>query len=223
MHITHEEAHRLIQLARDEMLDSHLRGILDSHLAMCLECRNYSASIHSMESILRPLMQKQWAQQPTPLSVDAVISGPSYSSPNSALLATRIAAIGIMFAVFMFSVWRLASAQTNMVSPMLPSDPPVPISSTSTRFASTTTQTQTETCEETTYLVQGDDTLASIAYRFSTSKKEIMIANKMESETIIQGTKLIISVCNFTPTGTASTLTTTFTPILHPITSTPGG
>ena len=221
MQITHEEAHRLIQLDRDEMLESHQRGILDSHLAMCLECRNYSAGIQSMESILRPLMQKQWVQQPIPLSIDTLISRPSYRSPSSALLATRIAAIAIMFAVFMFSAWQLSSPKSDVASRMLPSNPPIPISSTSTRFVSTTTQTQT--CEETTYLVRGEDTLASIAYRFSTSKKEIMIANKMESETVIQGTKLIISVCNFTPTGTARTLTTTFTPILHLITSTPGG
>src|SRR6185369_12576326 len=94
MQITHEEAHQLIQLSRDEMLESHQRGILDSHLEMCLECRNYSAGIHSMESILRPLMQKQWAQQPIPLAIHTVISRPSYRSPNSALLATRIVAIG---------------------------------------------------------------------------------------------------------------------------------
>jgi LysM repeat protein len=221
MQITHEEARRLIHLASDEQLKVHQKGMLESHLASCAECKNYADSIHNMESILQPLLQKQWAQRPIPLPIAALISSPNDRSPNINLLATRIAAIGMMFAVFMFSAWQLASLKPNTAGPALPSNPPIPVSSTSTLLISATAQTQT--CEKVSYIVQGNDTLASVAYRFSTSKREIMIANTMKSETVIKGTELIIPVCNFTPTGTINPLTTTFTPILRTITSTPGG
>lgn len=221
MQITHEQARQLIHLASDQILSAQQNGILDSHLASCAECRDYAASIQKMELILQPLLRKQWAQQPVPLSIDMLLSRPNNKSPNSMLLATRIAAIGIMLAVFMFSAWQLSLPRSNPAGPMLPSIPPVPTLSTSTILASATTRNRT--CEEISYVVQGNDTLSSIADKFSISKQQIITANQLKSEIVIKGMKMVIPVCNFTPTGIVNTSTTTFIPILHTITSTPGG
>jgi LysM repeat protein len=126
-----------------------------------------------------------------------------------------------MFVVFLFSAWRFALSKPGMMESIPASVPPVPMPSTPTQFVST--REQATTCEQVDYVVQANDTLGSIAYRFSASKKEIMIANNMKSETVISGMKVIIPACDLTPTGTVNASTITFTPILHTITSTPGG
>jgi len=174
-----------------------------------------------MESILQPLLRKHWTQQPIPLSVDILLSRPSYKLPSSILLATRIAAIGVMFLMFLISAWQFMLLKSNIYSSIPASVQPIPNPSTATHLVST--KTQSTTCETVSYIVQGNDRLAGIAARFSISKEEIILANSMKSQIVTPGSKLIIPNCNFTPTGTVDTLTTTFTPILHTVTSTPGG
>jgi len=222
MPITHAEAHKLLHFASDETLKAYQKQILDSHLESCAQCQEYAKSIQKMESVLDPLLQRQWNQHPIPLSVDQLLFRGNPKYLEGKLLATRITAISVMFMVFMFSAWQFMLAKPGASGPVLASVPPIPIPSTSTtQFIST--KTQTRSCEELGYVVQGHDTLESIAIRFLTSKEEILIANNMKAETVVAGMKLIIPVCNFTPTGTVNTLTTTFTPVLRPITSTPGG
>lgn len=222
MVITHKEARRLIHFASDGTLKVDQQEILESHLASCAECRNYADSIRKMESSLHVLLRRQWTQPPIPLSIETLLSGQNSKWPNSSiLLATRIATVAVMFVVFVFSAWQFAFSKTSVDGSVPASVPSIPIPSTSTQLVSTRTQTQT--CEDARYVVQADDTLASIAFRFSTSQKEVMIANNMKSENVVTGKILIIPVCNVTPTGTANTLTTTFTPILRTTTSTPGG
>ena len=222
MPITHTEAQRLLNFASDKTLKDDQKRILDSHLESCIQCQEYATSIEKMESILHPLLQRQWNQQPILLSVDRLLSRGNSKLLDGKLLATRIAAVSVMFMVFMFSAWQFMVAKPGGSGPVLASVPPMPIPSTSTtQFIST--KTQTRSCEELGYIVQGHDTLESIAIRFLTSKEEILIANNMKAEVIVAGMKLMIPVCNFTPTGTVHALTTTFTPVLRPITSTPGG
>jgi LysM domain len=222
MPITHAEAQRLLNLASDKTLKDYQKQILDSHLESCTQCQEYTTSIEKMESVLQPLLQRQWNQQLTPLSVDQLLSRGNPKIVNITLLATRIAALSVMFIVFMFSAWQFMSAKPGVSGPVLASVPPLPIPSTSTQqFIST--KTQTRSCEELGYVVQQHETLESIAIRFLTSKEEIQAANNMKTETVVTGMRLIIPLCNLTPTGTVHALTTTFTPVLRPITSTPGG
>ncbi len=222
MPITHAEAHRLLHFASDEPLKAFQKQILVSHLESCTQCQEYAKSIQKMESILHPLLQRQWNQHPVPFSVEQLLSRGNPKISDRTLLATRIAAVSVMFMVFMFSAWQFMVAKPGGSGPVLASVPPIPIPSTSTtQFIST--QTQTRSCEELGYVVQQNDTLEYIAIRFLTSKEEILTANNMKTEVVVAGMKLIIPVCNFTPTGTVNTLTTTFTPVLRPITSTPGG
>lgn len=221
MQITHEEARRWIHMSLDEILEAPQKAILESHLASCAECKNYANSIQNMEAILLPLLQKQWTQRPIPLSVGMLISSRNHNFPNSLLLATRIAAVGVMFVVFMISAWQFVLPKANVNASIPASIQPIPIPSSATELVSTSTQTKT--CEELSYIVQRNDTLTSIAAMFSISAEEIRLRNNMKSEVVSSGSKLIIPTCNFTPTGTMNTSTTTFTPILRTITSTPGG
>ena len=222
MPITHAQAHSLLHFAADETLKDDQKQILDSHLASCPQCQEYAKSIRNMESILQPLLQRQWNRQPTPLSVDILLSKGTFKISEGKLLATRIAALSVMFIAFMFGAWQFILTKPGTSGPVLASVPPIPIPSTSTtQFIST--KTQTRSCEELGYVVQQHDTLESIALRFLTSREEILAANNMKTELVVAGMRLIIPVCNFTPTGTVKALRTTFTPVLRPITSTPGG
>src|SRR5689334_12493040 len=100
MPITHAEAHRLLHFASDEILKDDQKQILDSHLKSCLQCREYAQSMQKMESALHPFLQRQWNQQPTPLSIDLLLSRGNPKIVNTTVLATRIAAVGVMFIVF---------------------------------------------------------------------------------------------------------------------------
>jgi len=219
MQITHQEARKLIQFASDGEINIHQKQLLESHIASCRECKKYATSIKSMESILRPLLQRQWNRQPVPLPMTVLISRAYTKTSGSMILATRKVAIVVMFVVFMFSAWQFTLSRTITADSDLASVPPIPVPSTSTLLVSTTTQTQT--CEEIVYVVHQNDTSDALAARFMISKEELLRANHLKTDRLQAGLKMIIPVCNYTPT--ANVLTTTFTPILSPITSTPGG
>lgn len=217
--MTHEEARKLIHLSLDGSLNNQQKRTLDQHLALCQECRQHANSLHNMESILRPFLRRQWTEQPVPLPMDMVVSQNSIRNSNSMMLATRIAAIGVMFMVFVFSAWQFTLSRPS-AGPSIPAAIPlIPVPSTSTQLVAT--RTQNGTCEQTTYVVQQDDTLERIALKFGISKAELLQANDLRAEIVYTGNKLLVPLCQPTPTN--DTLTKTYTPILKTITSTPGG
>jgi hypothetical protein len=77
-------------------------------------------------------------------------------------------------------------------------------------------------CQEILYTVQENDTLQSIAEEHGTSKELIMQVNNLNTEVIQPGLELLVPVCESTPTSTIYPPTFTITPILEPITYTPG-
>ena len=218
MQITHEEARHLIQFALDRRIDLRQRQLLDSHLVACMNCQQYAESLKNMEKLLRPLLQRQWDRQPVPLSMSVITSKGFSHTLDRMMLATRIAAVGLMFAVFLFSAWQLTFSKPPFSSPAAASVPQIPIPSTSTELALIT---QTQTCEPTVYIVREKDLLARLADRFDSSKQELMAANHLKTDAVRAGMQLLIPTCQSTPTANIST--TTFTPILSTITSTPGG
>ena len=218
MQITHEKARQLIQFALDGGLDIPQKRLLDSHLATCRDCQRYADSMQNMESVLRPLLQRQWNPQPLPLSTSVLTSRAHSKTSDAMVMATRIAAIGVMFAIFMFSAWQLTYSKPRSSSPIAASVPPIPMPSTSTELAATT---ETQTCETTIYVVRDNDTLESVADHFAMSKEELLTANHMKTHAMQVGMTLMIPDCNYTPTANIST--TTYTPILSTITSTPRG
>jgi len=219
MQITHEEAHRLIQFNADDALQPFEKNTLLTHLETCAECQAYADSMRGMESILRPLLQRKWNQQPIPLSTTAVMAKRGDRISERMFMATRIAAIGMICVTFVFSIWQLTLPSQPTQSPVLASVPPVP--TPSTQLISTTGTV--DQCDNRLYIVKENDTLESIAHLFSISKEEIMAANSMKTELLSTAMEITVPVCTSTPTGTVNALTTTYTPAIRLITSTPGG
>jgi LysM repeat protein len=221
MQMTHEEARKLIQLNADETLNAQGKLVLSTHLKDCLECRAYAEEIKEVESVLVPLMKRQWNLQSIPHPVAAIRVKRSLKTRTDILLTTRTAAVGVILLTFVFSAWQFALSGRQGSS-----SPPVgilPVPTPSTQSTSTTSTSQS--CEEMLYIVREGDTLESIAQQFAVSKEEIIAINRMKTETPHAGMELMLPVCNFTPTGTIhpTTLSTRYTPSTRPITSTPGG
>jgi hypothetical protein len=219
MQITHEEVRKLIQFNADDALKPFDKNTLLTHLETCAECQAYAKSIRGMESILRPLLQRKWDQQPVPLSVSSVRAQRDDRISERMFMATRIAAFGMICVTFVFSIWQFTLSNQRTQSPLLASVPPVP--TPSTQLISTTGTV--EHCDNRIYIVKETDTLESIAFLFSISKEEIMAANSMKTEILSTRMEITVPVCTSTPTGTVNALTTTYTPAIRLITSTPGG
>jgi len=220
MQITHEQAHRLIQRSMDNLLNTQDSATLFEHLRNCIDCQSYKNEMNEVETLLVPVLKRQWNIQPIPFPLDTLM-GRSTKTQPSVLLTMRKAAIGLVVVMLFFSAWQFVNLGPLAPGPIAQDVPPVPTPSVQTaRFTSTT-----DTCEMILYTIQGNDTLASIAERFSMPEEEIIAANHLEMEVIGNSMQLVIPICNFTPTGTVhpATFTTTYTPLTKPITSTPGG
>ena len=221
MQITHEEAQKLIQYNADQALDSQQKAALSAHLSHCAECSSYAQEIKDVETLLLSGMSREWNLQPPPLPINSLVARRSSKLQISVLLATRTAIISIVFVALVFTAWQFTVSTRSTSVPLPAYILPVPTPSTQ----STSTKIMLQNCEEVLYRVQENDTIARIAYQFSTSKEEIMAINNMKTETVNASMKLIIPICNSTPTSTVhpATLTTTYTPATDPTSSTPDG
>ncbi len=219
MQITHQEAHRLIQFDTDSALKTHEKNDLLAHLDACEECKNYAESIKGIGSLLRPFLQRNWNQQPIPLSLAAVTGKRNQSRTAVTFLATRIAIISIICISFVFSVWQFTVSTPSASDVSLLTIPPMP--TPSTRLVSMTSTSSN--CVGTSYLVTENDSLESISAKFAVSQQDILTINRLTSEALKAGVQIIVPSCTSTPTGTVNAQTTTYTPSSGPITSTPGG
>lgn len=221
MQITHAEAQQLIQYSMDKILKPQEINILQTHLNDCIECRTFAKEIKELENLLLPVMARHWAVRPVPLQMEAITNKRKPQRQASIVLVTRTAMISLIFAAFIFGAWQFTRSGRQNSSPRPVNVLPIPTPS----GQSTSTKISLQNCEETVYQVQENDTLESIASRFSVAKDKIMTINNLNTETINPSMELLIPICNSTPTGTLhpSTLTITFTPLIGPTTSTPGG
>lgn len=221
MQISHEEARKLIQFNLEQALKAHEKSKLQTHLDTCESCRAYAEDLTEVESILMPLMQRQWNFQPTPLSMRSISEKRIIKLDTSIILATRTAMISIIFVAFIFGVWQFTQSGKQTLDKPPVGVLPVPTPS----IQSTNTKIVPRNCQEITYQVQENDTLEKIAYQFSVSKQEIMSINHLETETLNPDMKLLIPNCHSTPTGTMNptVFTRTYTPSMDAIASTPGG
>jgi len=219
MQITHEEAHRLIQFDADNALNPFEKNSLFVHLEACAECQAYARNIKGIESLLRPLLQRNWNKQPIPLSAATLTGKRNQSGSEGAFLATRVAIVGIICMGFVFSVWQFTLSGQATPDLSLASVPPVP--TPSTQFINMTSTS--DHCEGIPYVVKEDDTVESLALRFSISQEDILRANNLRTGSPRPGMEILIPTCASTPTGTVNALTTTYTPSSRPTTATPGG
>jgi hypothetical protein len=213
MQITHEEARRLIHFDADQALKMEQRSILHIHLKDCGECRDYANSLANMTSILSSTMEKKWNGPQLPLPIGVLLPNQSSRLTESILMATRIAAVGVMAIALLFSIRQVTSPIEGGPGTLPVSAPPIPTPSIQT----TSTETLLQNCGQILYVVQQDDTIEGIAAQFSLSKEEIMAANGLDDEALRAGTELRIESCTVQPTGTL------YTPFTSPTISTPGG
>lgn len=220
MELTHTQAREMIQFDADSALNEDSLRILKSHLAACEACRAYSESIHGMEVQLRSAMTKRWNLRPAPLALDAIRN---QKSTQNTFVATRFAVVAS--AILMFVVVTLGLANATRVEGNSQTPLSVPFIPTPSMQTTNTSISSIQTCEQIRYEVQPDDTLDLIAQKFSIPKYDLMVANNLSTETVISGARILIPLCNSTPTGTVHppTFTTTTTPLFDLQSHTPDG
>ena len=223
MQITHEHARKLIQFRLDVGLRSAEREILSAHLQDCSECQAYAVELREVESVLRPMLKRKWSAEPIPLSITSLRGNHKKTQVRIFLTMRKLAVSLVLFALF-FGIWKFTLPDPSAPSVMPLAVPSVPTPSAKTA-QSTSTEFTAEGCETMLYTVQTNDTLSSVADRFSVSDELIMELNQLHTGAVHQSMELVIPICNFTPTGTVhpATFTTTYTPMFLPTTSTPGG
>jgi anti-sigma factor RsiW len=217
--ITHEQARRLIHLHTDEALRETEKNILEAHLRSCTDCSKYSASIMEMEHILRPMLQQRWNHHPLPLPLDQLASKGKPKRSFDWALATRIAAMGVICIAVLFNIWQSNQTPGQGAGQTAVVVPPAPTPSQQ----STSTFVMELSCEPIRYVVRENDTVESIAEKFSVDQEKILTDNKIQAENINSSMELMIPVCEATPSGTPITLTTMFTPMNGTTSSTPSG
>lgn len=223
MSITHEEAHELIQLQMEDLLDSREYAKLSAHLRDCSECKAYANEMNEVTNLLLPIMKRQWSIQPVPLSIASLVRRRE-KTRTSAFLTMRTIAASVMLVALFFSAWQFVSSGPAASSRPSLQAPPVPTPSRQ-NAQSTSTIIQVQDCQMVLYPVQKTDTLLSIARQFSVPKDTIIQLNRLETEIVSPSMELLIPICHLTPTSTfgPATFTTTFTPLIDFTTSPPGG
>ena len=219
MQITHEEARRLIHFDADQALKMDQKRILRFHLKDCLECQEYANSMADMTSLLASTMEKKWGRPQVPLPTAVLLPKRNSRITESILMATRIAAVGVMAIAFLFSVRQVTGPIEGGPGTLPVSAPPIPTPS----IQSTSTEALLQHCGQILYIVQHKDTIESIADQFSVSSEDIMAANGLDDDALRVGSELLIESCTVQPTGTFHATGTLFTPFTSPTTSTPGG
>ena len=217
MQITHAEAIQLIHYRADRQSHIPNERMLDEHLKGCPDCLAYARQLNEMENILQGAMRKQWNRSPAPLAIDILTANKNHWKESNSILITRTAMIGIAFLAFVFIGWQFTFT-ANSNNSLQPGSLPIPTPST----LFTATSSKSQNCTKIQYQIQNDDTLESIADHFSTSKETIMELNNLHTDTAEPNTKILIPVCDSTPTSTTRPPTFTITPFLEPITYTPG-
>lgn len=220
MSITHKQARELLQFNLDGVLQAAEKARLSAHLQDCIDCKAYARELKEVEAILVPVLKRQWHMTPFPLSIDALLQRKSSRIKTSNFLSIRTSVIGAAVMALFFGFWQIVLSSTPVSGRPLAGVFPAPTPSlelTSTRIAS-------EDCQLTLYVLQQEDTLASVSTRFSVSEEEVMRINNLNTRTLGTAVEIMIPICNSTPTGTVHpvTFTTTYTPALSLRTSTPG-
>lgn len=219
MPITHEEARRLIHFDADQALKMEQKSILYVHLKDCRECRDYANSLVNMTAMLSSTMGKRWNRPLRPLPIAVLLPKRNSRITESFLMATRIAAVGVMAIALLFSVRQVTGPVEGGPGTIPVSAPPIPTPSIQT----TSTETLLQNCGRILYVVQQEDTIEGIATQFSISKEEIIAANGLDDGVLRAGTELMIESCTAQPTGTFHATGTLYTPFTSPTISTPGG
>ena len=220
MQITHQEARSLIQFRADQVLNADKKELLNAHLNGCVECTDYANQIQETEATLRTTLKKRWNIHHVPLHAKDIKArvNSKVGLPES-LVPTRSALVGITVLLFVFGLMQLTSTNHNPPGFIAVGVPAIPTPSLSL----TSTQNNLVNCQLIRYEVHQDDTLESLARRFSVSEEALIDLNHLQTESGPLPVKLIVPFCELTPTSTTHPPTsTTDTPSFDLIIYTPG-
>lgn len=193
---------------------------LRSHLLECKVCAAYANQLSEAEKSLRNVMKQKWNAHPLPHNKDIILSKVNSNKwYPSAFLSTRRALIGTTIVLFGLVLWQFGLTHGNQNSGVDLRSAVIPTPATA--LIESTANSLNE-CATTSYVVEKNDDLESIANKFSVSKETIININNLKSKTPLPHSQLQIPDCTFTPTGTVFAPTITITPVLQNTANTPG-
>lgn len=211
--ITHPKARSLLQTAADHALTSLDTANLNKHLAECKDCRQYAENLTKLQDDLRRITHERWARQNVKISAKEI---KNRSIRYNFQIVGKFATATVILA-FMFVMATNFSAKMDNIPAIFGSSsitPEWPILTPTPLMQKTATISAVAKCNDISYLVQEDDTLASIAARHSVSPELIRQRNGLSADVLTTNMVLVIPLCEHIPVDSTMTptLTSTVTP-----------
>lgn len=213
--INHHTARALLQSAADQNLDLSSQALLDAHLAECDTCRDYAQSLSDLQDGLRRVTRQQWNIRNNPLPLRSIRERARKVAVRRRIEAAagRLAVVPVLALAVMMAVRLAGPRQIPQSVDDLTLSTPSPASLTPMPSSHTTATKLIDpaVCQEFVYIVQENDTLEAIAARYGVPKETIAAYNGMGSYEVSAQTRLVIPVCQATPTGTVTVPVITIT------------
>ncbi len=212
--LSHEQIRNLIQMECEQGLLPEEDKNLKAHLDSCSECRAYAQELDRLESILEGTFHDRWDAFSGPVNLPGMLrltQGRLVSSPSPFQRFRPVAGLTATLALLMAA--GLFFIQLYKVPPVEPAG--VFASPVEAKLAPTPSQPPTTSyilppgCILLLYQVNSQDTLESIARRFSTDEQDILAYNQLKTSRLSSGMQIIIPLCETTPTMPASSPTST--------------
>jgi dipeptidyl aminopeptidase/acylaminoacyl peptidase len=116
--LNHIQAHRYLQAAVDNRLESRARAALAEHLNTCPECRSYAKQVGVLERDLRGLFHKQWdtASERSINLLPGIRARYQRKVMNKQLvsLASTLVTIGLVLGLLLLLNWFLTRRQSHL-------------------------------------------------------------------------------------------------------------
>lgn len=208
---THQQFQTLLQVAADQALRPEEQTMLDQHLATCDECRKYAQSLSLLQDGLRRVMQQQWNVRGKPMTAQQIKarSARNVAQHHAVNAFGKFAFIPIL-ALTIFMVLTIKTTNPQKASPgfgMASGTPSMALMIPKPPASLTAAQVRTQTCKQTSYTAQENETLGSIAIKFGVSKEAIASYNGLGSDKLNTPLTLVIPICEHTPLETTTTPT----------------
>lgn len=208
--LAHQKFHTLLQVAADQALRPEEQIMLDRHLSECVECRKYAQGLDQLQDSLRRLMQQQWNVRSTPLRVEAIKarSHRTITHNHFAAAFSKFAFIPMLaLTIFMVLTIKTTNPQKSSPSVALSGTPSMALLIPKPPASITAVKLRTQTCKQVTYSAQENETLSSIAIKFSVPEESIAAYNGISGDRLNAPLTLIIPICEHTPLESTTTPT----------------